>query len=242
MSWYVARSLDVLLGQLNAKAPNRSKVSDGSIGDASHSARESDHNPTSTGQVCARDFTNDPMGGLAGQWLADVLVASRDPRIKYVIFNHRIIDSRAGQHSWQWMPYSGANAHEHHVHVSVFAGALGDRTDPWNLGGGTKPSGRQLLNGDTHMKLPAEPNTRSEVIALPPDADVKLIFAAKTVIFGGHIYCWSAVPGQGTGGDPVQWRTEIKEGEVISIPRGTTKAEISYSCASEIDLYVQAIV
>lgn len=137
MSWYVARGLDVLLGQLNAKAPNRSKVSDGSIGDASHSARESDHNPTGTGQVCARDFTNDPAGGLAGQWLADALVASRDPRIKYVIFNHRIIDSRAGQHPWQWMPYSGANAHEHHVHVSVLAGALGDNTAPWNLGAGT---------------------------------------------------------------------------------------------------------
>src|SRR4051812_29875513 len=121
MSWYVAKSLDKLLAQLNAKAPSRSKVSDGSIGDAAHSARLSDHNPTAAGQVCARDFTNDPAGGLPGQWLADMLVASRDPRIKYVIFNHRIIDSRAGNHPWQWMPYSGANAHEHHVHVSVFA-------------------------------------------------------------------------------------------------------------------------
>lgn len=134
MGWYVAGSLNKLLDQLNAKAPHRSKVSDGSIGDASHSARESDHNPTATGQVCARDFTNDPAGGLPGQWLADALVASRDPRIKYVIFNRRIVDSRAGNHPWQWMPYSGVNAHEHHVHVSVFAGALGDRTTPWNLG------------------------------------------------------------------------------------------------------------
>lgn len=144
MAWYVARSLNVLLDQLNAKAPHRSKVSDGSIGDAAHSARESDHNPTSTGQVCARDFTNDPAGGLPGQWLADALVASRDPRIKYVIFNHRIIDSRVGSRPWQWMPYSGANAHEHHVHVSVFAGALGDRTTPWNLGSADQEDDVQL--------------------------------------------------------------------------------------------------
>jgi hypothetical protein len=135
MAWYIAKSLEVLRAQLNARAPARSTVSDGGIGDASHSARESDHNPTETGQVCARDFTNDPAGGMAGQWLADALVASRDPRIKYVIWNHRIIDSRAGQHPWQWMPYSGANDHTHHVHVSVFAGALGDDTRSWNLGG-----------------------------------------------------------------------------------------------------------
>jgi hypothetical protein len=135
VAWYIAKSLEVLRAQLNARAPHRSTVSDGGIGDASHSARESDHNPTASGQVCARDFTNDPAGGLPGQWLADTLVASRDPRIKYVIFNHRIIDSRVGNHPWTWVPYSGDNAHEHHVHVSVFAGALGDDTRPWNLGG-----------------------------------------------------------------------------------------------------------
>lgn len=134
MAWYIANSLQELLAQLNARAPHRSKVSDGGIGDAAHSARLSDHNPTPTGQVCARDFTNDPAGGCGGQWLADTLVASRDPRIKYVIWNRRIIDSRAGNHPWQWTPYSGTNDHTHHVHVSVFAGALGDDTRPWNLG------------------------------------------------------------------------------------------------------------
>jgi len=134
MSWYVAKSLNTLLDQLNALAPHRSKASDGSIGDASHSSRLSDHNPTSAGQVCARDFTHDPAGGLDGNWLAATLVASRDPRIKYVIWNRRIIDSRAGQHPWQWMPYTGTNPHDHHVHVSVFAGAVGDNAAAWNLG------------------------------------------------------------------------------------------------------------
>lgn len=108
------------------------------------------------------------------------------------------------------------------------------------MSGGTSTNGK-LLNGETHMKLPAEMNTRSEVISLPPDANVKLILSAKTTIFGGHIYFWSAVNGQGTGGDPVSYRTEVKQGQVINVPRGTVKAEIFYSCASEIDLYIQAI-
>lgn len=135
MAWYIAKSLEVLRAQLNQRAPNRSTISDGGIGDASHSARESDHNPTASGQVCARDFTNDPAGGLAGQWLADTLVASRDPRIKYIIWNRRILDTRPGFKPWTWQPYSGLNDHTHHVHVSVFAGTLGDDTRPWNLGG-----------------------------------------------------------------------------------------------------------
>lgn len=108
------------------------------------------------------------------------------------------------------------------------------------MSGGTSTTGK-LLNGDTHMKLQAEQNQRSEIISLPPDADVKLIFSARTTIFGGHIYFWSAVNGQGTGGDPVQFRVEVKQGQPINVPRGTTKAEIWYSCASDIDLYIQAI-
>lgn len=48
MSWRVAAALGAtgkngLLGEVNARAPTRSKVSDGGIGDARHSASVSDH-------------------------------------------------------------------------------------------------------------------------------------------------------------------------------------------------------
>lgn len=136
MAWYIARSLDVLLGQLNNMAPRRNKASDGGIGDPAHSARTSDHNPISgTGQVCARDYTHDPAGGLDCNWLANVLVTSRDPRIKYIIWNRRILDSRPGNNPWVWMPYYGENPHTKHLHLSVKAGATGDNQAQWNLGG-----------------------------------------------------------------------------------------------------------
>jgi hypothetical protein len=123
--WRVASSLNVLLGQLNVLAPRRSKASDGSIGDADHASRDSDHNPWyGPGIVTARDFTHDPAGGLDCQWLANVLVANRDPRIKYIIWNRRI---------WQgsWRAYSGTNPHTKHLHLSVVASPANDSTSPW---------------------------------------------------------------------------------------------------------------
>ena len=59
----MAKSLEVLLKQVNAQAPGRSKVSDGGIGDEEHSSRASDHNPNAAGVVQALDLTHDPAGG-----------------------------------------------------------------------------------------------------------------------------------------------------------------------------------
>ncbi|WP_143254248.1 hypothetical protein [Amycolatopsis keratiniphila] len=247
--WYVANSLDILLGQVNAMAPDRSRVSDGSIGDADHSARLSDHNPNdyrnSAGryQVCARDFTHDP-GDLDGQWLADRLTTHADPRLKYVIWNRRIWTPGIG-----WKSYSGKNPHTSHVHVSVVAGSRADSTALWNLGAAgapnppnpPRPTGRILMTEDNVATLPASMTTTYEVLAVPPAAQVSLIFAAKTVIFGGHIYNWTPDPGKGTGGDPGRWRTEVQEGEEIRIPRGTSKVHIEYSCASPVSVFIQAI-
>ena len=135
MSWRVARSLDTLLAEVNAAAPSRSKVADGSVGDTSHQARPSDHNPNSAGVVRARDFTHDPAGGLdAGQLAEHVRQRgiTGHPALgagAYVIWNWRIASATYG---WTWRTYSGSNGHTHHCHVSVSTAASGyDSTAPW---------------------------------------------------------------------------------------------------------------
>lgn len=130
MAWRVARSLDQLLAQLNALAPQRSKLSDGAKGDTAHSSRTSDHNPDASGVVRARDFTHDPRGGLDCHRLAAQLVAARDPRIRYIIWDRRIWTPSKG-----WQPYHGPNLHTKHLHLSVIAGPGADSLARWDLRG-----------------------------------------------------------------------------------------------------------
>ena len=140
-AWRIAKSLDTLLAQLNALAPHRSKLSDGSIGDAAHATRDSDHNPWyGPGIVTARDYTHDPANGLDCQKLANALVAAKDPRIKYVIWNRQIVDSRANQRPWVWLPYAGSNPHNKHLHLSVVAAPACDSTEVWALPGLSSPA------------------------------------------------------------------------------------------------------
>ena len=133
MAWRLARSLAVLRDQINQLSPNRSKVSDGTIGNAEHSARASDHNPDSSGVVRAMDITHDPAHGIDSEKLANALLASRDDRIKYVISNKKIASGYSGPQPWVWRPYGGKNPHNHHVHISVLAGKTGDTMEPWDI-------------------------------------------------------------------------------------------------------------
>ena len=121
MAWRVAKSLLRLREQVNAMAPDRSKASDGTIGDAAHASRTSDHNPWvrdgNIGVVTAMDITHDIAHGCDAQALVDALVSSRDPRIKYIIWNRKIINSRV--QPWVWRNYTGLNPHTKHFHLSV---------------------------------------------------------------------------------------------------------------------------
>lgn len=137
MTWRLAKSLETLRAQVNATYLGRSKTSDGAVGDTAHAATKSDHNPDAKGVVRAIDITHDPAHGLNITDLAEALLASRDPRIKYVICNGRIFSSK--QSPWVWRPYTGVNAHSKHIHVSTVENdALADDTRPWALPG--KPS------------------------------------------------------------------------------------------------------
>jgi len=130
----VAKALEQLRAQINARWPTRSKESDGGIGDAAHASRASDHNPTADGIVHARDFTHDPAVGFDSYAFADMLLAKQDKRISYIISNRRIGSGPGGPQPGKWRPYGGSNPHNHHVHVSVTQ-AGEDDTAPWDIEG-----------------------------------------------------------------------------------------------------------
>ena len=120
MAWRVAKSLDVLRMQVNAKWPGRSRASDGTIGDPAHTSRISDHNVNDAGVVTALDITHDPLHGPDARKLAEALVASKDARIKYIISNGEIVSGMGQEHpAWVWRRYTGSNAHRSHMHISV---------------------------------------------------------------------------------------------------------------------------
>jgi hypothetical protein len=120
MAWRIARSLEQLRNQVNAQYPNRSKASDGVIGDAAHASSASDHNPNRNSVVCAMDLTHDPANGFDAHALAEWLRTHRHPNLRYVISKGRIAGWWNG---WQWEASSG---HFAHIHVSVGTLGVGD--------------------------------------------------------------------------------------------------------------------
>ena len=111
------------LADATKRWPNRKKASDGIMGDARHQARKSDHNMGN-----AFDVTHDPASGCDGNLISSLAI--KDPRVTYVIWNHRIYNrSRASE---GWRKYTGSNPHTHHCHVSISSSSRNDtRAWPW---------------------------------------------------------------------------------------------------------------
>ncbi len=151
----LAKSLITLIDQVDAQFPIRDRSSDGTIGDASHQAGTSDHNPDREGVVRALDISHDPARGFDSYRFAENLRLGRDPRIKYVISNRKIFGDdgyaeRNGAKAWMWGAYHGASPHDMHVHVSVSAkDALADDTRPWVYGDIVSAERPRLKPGDT---------------------------------------------------------------------------------------------
>lgn len=157
----LAGCLIKLRDQINAQWPTRSKDSDGWIGDVAHSARKSDHNPDEFGVVHAVDITHDPGHGLDSYKLANLLLRKQDPRVSYIISNGRIGSGPAGVEPGVWRKYTGANKHDHHMHVSCLAGAHQDDSRPWDISGVT-------LVADPQFKPPPptiQPGASNETVA-----------------------------------------------------------------------------
>jgi hypothetical protein len=140
--WRAAASLKTLLNTINTLAPGRNKASDGMIGDLAHQSRNSDHNPwvwdsvARKGVVTALDVTHDPAGKCDCGVLAKSLETGKDNRIKYVIWNKQIMNSSSinGSDPWTWRPYTGANPHTKHIHISVKCDkSVYDVTSPWTV-------------------------------------------------------------------------------------------------------------
>ncbi|MGO8023924.1 hypothetical protein [Rhizobium leguminosarum] len=141
-NWRPAKSLKQLQAQVNQAFPNRKKASDGMIGNSAHCPGTSDHCANivdnGVGVVTAFDITHDPNSGCDMERATNAVVTSQDPRIKYIIYNHRICSSypHGGVAAWTWRPYSGSNAHEKHAHFSVVEDkARYDDTRAWSITG-----------------------------------------------------------------------------------------------------------
>ena len=132
--WCLAPCLVALFNEADKRAPNRSHVSDGSIGDLAHAARVSDHNPAD-GWVTAGDLDDDGDSQTLGvRLLRQHLVASQDPRVKYLIHEGTVWKAyeNRGLPPWTPQPYTGENAHAHHLHVSVWnTDAARNDLSPW---------------------------------------------------------------------------------------------------------------
>lgn len=155
--WRNCHASLTLIAEINAQYPNRDKASDGTIGDAAHATRQSDHNPwvvvNGMGVVRARDIDKD------GVPLADImeylrtLGAKRDPRLYpngYLIYNRRITNPDFRQ----WREYTGSNPHTQHGHVSFSTEVAGfDSTAPWGISNNGTSEDMQKDERDTLFRV-----------------------------------------------------------------------------------------
>lgn len=141
MTWRNCQASQSLVAAINTRYPGRDRGSDGTIGDAAHAARSSDHNPWVTvagvGVVRARDVDRD---GVDAAWIVEELRklgAAGDRRLAsggYLIYRSRIT-----RPDWSgWATYKGSNPHDKHFHVSFSRDPAGfDSPAGWLFLGGT---------------------------------------------------------------------------------------------------------
>jgi hypothetical protein len=189
--WVLVPCLVSLRAEFNLAGPNRSKASDGSIGDTAHASSSSDHNPDETGatpyedsdrlnEVHAIDVTR------AGPWLSgfdfdDAVdrvrlrhLRGEDDRLQNIIYKARIASRSWG---WTWRPYGGGNPHDKHAHFSArYSTAQESDTSPWGVAGKSSAGGE-----DDDM------TTKAEFISWLKDGDVRLALAAAVMNTDGVV-------------------------------------------------------
>lgn len=109
--------------------PGRATASDGICSSADHRRRSpgSDHDVGN-----AVDITHNPGSGADCHVMAERIVARKDRRVKYLIWNQRIVRSypKPDIPAWTWAPYTGTNPHTKHLHISIRQESRND-VAPW---------------------------------------------------------------------------------------------------------------
>lgn len=176
------------------------------LGDASHAATVSDHNPDSHGRVHAIDVMF-PVGSKA---TAVVKACIGRSDLKYVIHNRTIWSAAYG---WKARKYTGSNPHRDHVHISGKSGSTAEgRRTHLNWGVAAKPAAPvtvpaypgELSKGDKSTgvrTLQARLNTRGYKPTLKVDGD----FGGNTDTHVRAFQRWAGLKVDGIVG-PQTWR------------------------------------
>ena len=135
MKAWLSKAAVQLREQTDDAFMDRSRKSDGWIGDLKHQSRKSDHNPLPSGEVCAIDIDarlSDQEG--VSFDLADQIrqAAKTDKRILYVIHAGKIASAKS---FWKFVKYRGINPHHKHIHISFKPNQKGDFFNIPLLGG-----------------------------------------------------------------------------------------------------------
>lgn len=126
----LSKALIQLREQFDDCYPERSRQSDGWLGDSRHSSRKSDHNADKQGWVRALDVDADL--GISREEMHQVVEQLRKfgrKRLSYIIFDGRICSSKS---LWRWIKYSGINPHRTHAHFSAKKNQ-DDNREFWNV-------------------------------------------------------------------------------------------------------------
>jgi hypothetical protein len=181
-SYRLCKALARLREQINAAYPNRDKESDGWIGDAAHASRNSDHNPwvidaKGLGVVTATDTDEDLSPGIHSiESIISAIRKSRDPRVKYIIYERRI--TKQGSDLQVWVPYHGINPHEHHAHISVKSDPrFYDDDHDWNIG--------SAVDASPTVSKPQDAKSENKVVEAPAASNGKSATAQPPILSRG---------------------------------------------------------